>query len=75
LRSLSEAVREFEREYVRRAVQQTKGRRTEAADLLGISRKSLWERLRGYGISDSDLESPKESDGPANGKAGDPTEG
>ncbi len=75
LRSLSEAVREFEREYVRRAVQQTKGRRTEAADLLGISRKNLWERLRGYGISDSDLESPKESDGPANGKAGDPTEG
>jgi DNA-binding NtrC family response regulator len=58
-RSLSEAVREFEREYVRRALQQAKGRRTEAAQLLGISRKNLWERLRGYGISNSDLEPPQ----------------
>jgi DNA-binding NtrC family response regulator len=74
-RSLSEAVHEFEREYVRRALQQVKGRRTQAAQLLGISRKSLWERLRGYGISDSDLEAPQLPAVPANGKADDPTEG
>ncbi len=76
LRSLSEAVREFEREYVRRAVQQAKGKRSEAAQLLGISRKNLWERLRGYGLSDSDLESPQQAASSNDeGKAADPKEG
>jgi DNA-binding NtrC family response regulator len=55
-RSLSEAVREFEREFVRRALHQTHGRRTQAAQLLGISRKTLWEKLRGFGLAAADLE-------------------
>jgi two-component system, NtrC family, response regulator AtoC len=53
--SLSEAVRVFEREFVRRALHQTNGRRMQAAQLLGISRKSLWEKLRGFGLADADL--------------------
>jgi DNA-binding NtrC family response regulator len=32
----------------------TDGRRARAADLLGISRKNLWEKLRAHGIDDGD---------------------
>ena len=32
------------------------GERVRAADLLGISRKNLWEKLRAHAISDSDLD-------------------
>jgi transcriptional regulator with PAS, ATPase and Fis domain len=46
LSPLHEAVGEFEREYVARALQLTGGNKTRAARLLGISRKSLWEKLR-----------------------------
>lgn len=55
VRPLPEAVKEFEREYLKRALQQTQGRRGEAANMLGISRKNLWEKLRGYGFSDAEL--------------------
>jgi DNA-binding NtrC family response regulator len=50
------AVKEFERTYLLRALDATRGKKMEAAKLLGISRKSLWEKLRGYDISDSDVE-------------------
>jgi DNA-binding NtrC family response regulator len=43
---LGEAVDRFEREYIRRALTKAGGHRGRAAALLGISRKSLWERLR-----------------------------
>jgi two-component system, NtrC family, response regulator AtoC len=43
---LSTAVAQFEREYIQRALDKVGGHRTRAAALLGISRKSLWERLR-----------------------------
>jgi len=62
-RPLPEAVREFEREYLRRAVEMAKGKRTQAAQMLGISRKNLWEKLRGYGLNDPDAP-PRESDPP-----------
>jgi DNA-binding NtrC family response regulator len=55
-RPLTVAVAEFEREYLLRALRQVSGRRLEAADLLGISRKSLWEKMRRYSIADSDVE-------------------
>jgi len=56
-RSLSEAMRDFEREYLKRALVRASGKRTYAAQLLGISRKNLWEKLRAYGLS-SELDHP-----------------
>lgn len=55
-RELGVALKEFEREYLLRALNVSKGRRIRAAKSLGISRKNLWEKLRAHGISDSDLE-------------------
>ncbi|HEY6101214.1 MAG TPA: sigma-54 dependent transcriptional regulator [Anaeromyxobacter sp.] len=46
LQPLGEAVAEFERAYIQRALAEAGGHRTRAAALLGISRKNLWERLR-----------------------------
>jgi DNA-binding NtrC family response regulator len=43
---LERAVEQFERQYIQQALERTGGRRTRAAEMLGISRKSLWERLR-----------------------------
>jgi two-component system response regulator HydG len=51
LRPLQLAVKEFEREYLARAVRAAGGRRGRAAEMLGISRKSLWEKLRAHGIA------------------------
>jgi DNA-binding NtrC family response regulator len=52
VRPLGVAVKEFEREYLARALRLTGGNRTKAAAVLGISRKSLWEKLRDHGIAD-----------------------
>ncbi len=46
LRPLTEAVEQFERQYIERALEHVEGHRGRAASMLGISRKSLWERLR-----------------------------
>jgi DNA-binding NtrC family response regulator len=56
VRPLQLAVREFEREYLLRAISQAGGKRLRAAEILGISRKSLWEKLRLHGISDEEIE-------------------
>ncbi len=47
---LSVALKEFEREYLVRVVSQFGGKRIQAAESLGISRKNLWEKLRTHGI-------------------------
>ena len=47
---LGQAVREFEREYLRRALALADNNRTRAASLLGISRKNLWEKLKHHGL-------------------------
>ena len=39
-------VRETERRIITKALEQTGGNRTRAADLLGISRKRLWEKIK-----------------------------
>jgi transcriptional regulator with PAS, ATPase and Fis domain len=39
-------VRETERECIIKALQRTGGNRSRAADLLGISRKRLWEKIK-----------------------------
>ena len=56
LHPLASALREFESEYLRRALALTDGQKARAAKILGISRKNLWEKLRAHGISDSDAE-------------------
>jgi DNA-binding NtrC family response regulator len=43
---LKEAVRRFELDHIQRALKATGGSRTGAAELLGIGRKALWERLK-----------------------------
>ena len=55
-RPLGGAVKEFERQYILRALQLAEGGRAQAAELLGISRKNLWEKLRQHGIRDDDLQ-------------------
>jgi DNA-binding NtrC family response regulator len=50
IRPLPVATKEFERQYILRALRMSNGARARAADLLGISRKSLWEKLKAHGI-------------------------
>ena len=52
LQPLPEAIHLFEREYLVRALQIAKGKRTRAAQMLGISRKNLWQKLRRHGLLD-----------------------
>jgi len=49
---LSDAMREFERHYLIQALHLAEGRRTKAAELLGISRKNLWEKLNNHKLSE-----------------------
>ena len=51
LRSLGAALKEFEHEYLLRALAQANGKKMKAAEILGISRKNLWEKLRLHGIA------------------------
>ncbi|HET6148997.1 MAG TPA: sigma-54 dependent transcriptional regulator [Polyangia bacterium] len=51
LRSLGVALKEFEKEYLMRALTQASGKKMKAAEILGISRKNLWEKLRLHGIA------------------------
>ena len=46
LRPLGEFLREQERGYLERVLRHVDGHRTRAAEILGISRKNLWEKLR-----------------------------
>jgi DNA-binding NtrC family response regulator len=62
IRALHVALREFEREYLVRAMSQASGKRVRAAEMLGISRKSLWEKLRLHGISDAETEAREQGD-------------
>ncbi len=52
---LSTAIKAFEHEYLLRALRTAEGKRSKAAQLLGISRKNLWEKLKSHDISDEDL--------------------
>lgn len=48
VRPLSVAAREFEYQYLLRALDSVDGKKAKAAELLGISRKNLWEKLRAH---------------------------
>jgi DNA-binding protein Fis len=39
-----------ERDQIERALRYTRGHQGRAAELLGISRKTLWEKRRRYGL-------------------------
>ncbi len=45
LATLQEISAEAEREHIRRILQITKGNRSKASEILGISRKTLWEKI------------------------------
>ena len=51
LRPLGVAIKEFERQYLTQALQATGGKKTRAAELLGISRKNLWQKLRFHDLN------------------------
>jgi DNA-binding NtrC family response regulator len=50
VRSLREVLRDCEVAHIRHALELTGGHKTQTAELLGISRKALWEKLRDHGI-------------------------
>ncbi len=50
VQKLSDAVAVAERACLIKALRQTDGNRTEAAKLLGISRKNLWEKLKNHSL-------------------------
>jgi DNA-binding NtrC family response regulator len=56
LPSLSAVVKQAEREHLLKALAIAGGKRVRAAELLGISRKNLWEKLRAHNIEDSDFD-------------------
>ncbi|MBI3752820.1 MAG: sigma-54-dependent Fis family transcriptional regulator [Deltaproteobacteria bacterium] len=47
---LSKAIEHFEKEFIIKAIDETKGNKTLAAVKLGISRKTLWEKCKNYGL-------------------------
>jgi len=47
---LRDVLRACEGEHIRHALELTGGHKTQTAELLGISRKALWEKLRDLGI-------------------------
>jgi two-component system response regulator AtoC len=49
--TLAEAVAMTEKQVVLQALTRTGGKKAEAADLLGISRKNLWEKMKLYSIT------------------------
>jgi len=51
LDSLSTVREQFERDYIVTVLERVKGSRTEAAKVLGLSRKALWEKCKRYGIT------------------------
>jgi DNA-binding NtrC family response regulator len=51
---LVEAVRSFERDYLLRALRRCQWHKGRTAEMLGISRKTLWQKLKAYGIDGPD---------------------
>ena len=51
LKPLAAALKAFEREYLTRALKEADGKKAKAAELLGISRKNLWEKLRAHELN------------------------
>ncbi len=54
---LSQVTAKAEKEHIMKILRSTDGNKTRAADILGISRKTLWEKLKAYGIDFNKIES------------------
>lgn len=52
--TLAAAREDFERQYIMEVLVRTQGSKTVASRILGLSRKSLWEKCKRYGISAKD---------------------
>jgi len=50
VRPLRDVLRHCETDHIKHALEMTGGHKTQTAELLGISRKALWEKLRDLGI-------------------------
>jgi len=48
--SLSDVASGAEKEYIIRTLKEAGGNKTKAAEMLGISRKTLWEKMNAYGV-------------------------
>ena len=57
---LADVRRDVERRHVMKALALAKGRKGKAAEMLGISRKNLWEKLRAF---EADLTSTPQEPG------------
>lgn len=53
---LRQVLKQAEAEHIRAALEKTGGHRSQTAELLGISRKVLWEKLRELSLGDDDAE-------------------
>jgi DNA-binding NtrC family response regulator len=59
--TLSEARHDAERRQIERALSETGGHIFEAAQLLGVSRTTLWEKMRRLQITMDQTEPPRSS--------------
>jgi DNA-binding NtrC family response regulator len=57
--SLDEAVSAFEKELILRALYKTKGVQAQAAQLLGITERSMWHRTKKYAIEIESIKEPQ----------------
>ncbi|HEY1552220.1 MAG TPA: sigma 54-interacting transcriptional regulator [Kofleriaceae bacterium] len=56
LEALDVVAKRFERDYLLRVLRSVAGNRGRAAEILGLTRKGLWGKLKSHGISDDDIE-------------------
>jgi two-component system NtrC family response regulator len=54
VRPLREVLRETEIAHIEKVLEKTGGHRSQSAELLGISRKVLWEKIRDFGLEAPD---------------------
>jgi len=62
LQPLDNVSKQFEREYLIRVLRSVDGSRVRAAEILGLSRKGLWGKLKAHGITDDDIETDSNAD-------------
>ena len=53
--TLAHVTSEAEKSHIEQVLKSTRGNRTRAAETLGISRKSLWQKIKAYNIEASVL--------------------